>query len=37
MEYGGSSTAMSGRIRGEVRRFVDSMVERGLLAEGQPA
>jgi Coenzyme PQQ synthesis protein D (PqqD) len=37
MEYGGSSTAMSGRIRGEVRRFVDSMVKRGLLAEGQPA
>jgi hypothetical protein len=36
MEYG-SSTAMSGRIRGEVRRFVDAMVKRGLLAEGQPA
>jgi hypothetical protein len=37
MEYAGSSTAMTGRIRGEVRRFVDSMVKRGLLAEGQPA
>jgi Coenzyme PQQ synthesis protein D (PqqD) len=37
MEYAGSSPAMTGRIRGEVRRFVDSMVRRGLLAEGQPA
>jgi hypothetical protein len=36
MEYAGTSTAMSSRIRHEVQSFVSAMVERGLLAEGGP-
>jgi hypothetical protein len=36
LEYAGSSQAMGGQIRSDVRRFVASMIERGLLAEGGP-
>jgi Coenzyme PQQ synthesis protein D (PqqD) len=37
LEYAGHSPVLRGRIRSEVERFTTAMLERGLLAAGQPA